>query len=234
MRQHLVDLAAPRRGALQLRTVVASAAAILLAFAVPAAAGPGPEGRYRLRGEPDVASELVVRPDGSFAYFLAAGALDERAQGRWRREGDSIFITTEPKPEPAAFSAGAAALSRTAPLALRVVWPDGRGVAGVDLRVGFAEGGALDDYTQEDGWSLPAEERRTPAWVELSVPMHGLASPRFPVNPASANDLTFVLTPNDLGIVDFSDLRLDLEAGRLLMRRGGGTLHYVRIGELSP
>jgi hypothetical protein len=187
-----------------------------------------------LRGEPDVASELLIRPDGSFSYFLAAGALDEQAQGRWRREGGSIFLTTEPKPVPAAISAGGAALSDSAPFTLRVVWPDGRGIAGVDLRMGFAEGGVVDDYTQEDGWSLPSGDRRRPAWVELSVPMHGLASPRFPIDPARANDLTFVLTPNDLGKVDFQDLRLDLDPGRLLMRRGGGTLRYERARDLSP
>jgi hypothetical protein len=230
-----VDLAAPRRGALQLSRAFASAAAVLLAFAAPAAAEPGAEGRYRLRGEQDVASELIIRPGGTFAYFLAAGALDEQAEGRWRREGAAIFLTTEPKPVPAAFSAGDAVLRRAAAaLTLRVVWPDGRGVAGVDLRVGFAEGGLIDDYTQEDGWSLPPDERRIPAWIELSVPMHGLASPRFPVEPARANDLTFVLTPNDLGTVDFADLRLDLEPGRLLMRRAGGTLRYERTGDVRP
>ncbi len=234
MRQHLVDLAAAGRGTVQLRRLLASVAAILLALAAPAAAGPDPEGLYRLRGEPDVASELFIRPGGTFAYFLAAGALDEQAEGRWRRDGDAIFLTTEPRPVAPVFSAGAAELSETAALTLRVVWPDGRGIAGVDLRVGFSEGGAVDDYTQEDGWSLPPEERRTPAWVELSVPMHGLDSPRFPIDPGRANLLTFLLTPNDLGTVDFQDLRLDLEAGRLLMHRGGATLSYERIGDLSP
>lgn len=207
---------------------------MLLNLAAPAVAEPGPEGRYRLRGEQDVASELLIFADGTFAYFLAAGALDEQARGRWQRDGDSIFITTEPKPVPAAFSAGEAALSGAAPLALRVTWPDGRGIAGIDLRVGFAEGGAVESYTQEDGWSLAAGERRSPAWVELSLPMHGIASHRFPIDPASANLLAFVLTPNDLGIVDFQDLRLDLKPGRLLMQRGGGTLRYERTGDLSP
>lgn len=229
-----MDFAAPRRGALQLRTSFAFAAAILLASAIPAVADPGPEGRYRLRGEQDVASELAIFADGTFDYFLAAGALDERARGRWRREAGAIFITTEPRPTPAAFTAGEAALSEAAPLTLQVVWPDGRGIAGIDLRVGFADGGAVESYTQEDGWSLPAGERRTPAWVELSVPMHGLASPRFAVDPASANRLTFVLTPKDLGIVDFKELRLDLKPGRLLMQRGVATLRYERIGGLSP
>jgi hypothetical protein len=203
----------------------------LLALATAAgAAEKGPAGRYRLTGEQDAASELIIRKDGHFAYGLIVGALDEQAEGRWRRRGDSLYLTTEPKPVPPAFAAGAAARTEAAPLHLRIVW-DGsdRGVAGVDLRVGFAEGGAVDDYTQEDGWSLPPEERRTPAWVELSLRMFGLGPTRFPIAPAQANALTFALIRNDIGTYDFEDMRVDIAKGRLVMHRGEARLVYLRI-----
>jgi hypothetical protein len=193
------------------------------------AKAPSPGGRYRLTGEQDVASELVIRPDGRFSYALIAGALDERAEGRWRREGDSIFLTTEPKPVPAAFSAGAATRTGTAPLTVKVVWPDGRGVAGTDLRVGFAEGDPVDDYTQENGWSLSSDERRTPIWVEVSLQMFGLPATRFTIDVERANALTFLLTPNDLGTFDFQGMRADLAPGRLVLHRGEGRLVYLRV-----
>lgn len=203
---------------------------LALASAASAAAAKGPAGRYRLTGEHDAASELIIRKNGHFAYGLIVGALDEQAEGRWRREGDSLYLTTEPKPVPPAFAAGAAARTDSAPLHLRIVW-DGsdRGVAGVDLRIGFAEGGTVDDYTQEDGWSLSPEERRTPAWVELSLPMFGLGPTRFPIDPAKANDLTFALIRNDIGVFDFEDMRLDIGKGRLVMHRGEARLVYLKV-----
>jgi hypothetical protein len=205
---------------------------LLLALGAPAAAKePSPAGHYRLTGEQDVVSELLIKPDGHFSYGLIAGALDEQAEGRWRREGDSIFLITEPKPVPAAFSAGPATRTESAPLTVRVVWPDGRGVAGTDLRVGFAEGNPVEDYTQEDGWALSADERRTPIWVEVSLHMFGLPETRFPIDVERANALTFLLTPNDLGTFDFQDMRAELAPGRLVLHRGEGRMVYLRQGK---
>jgi hypothetical protein len=200
---------------------------LLLAVAAPAAAE-GPAGRYRLTGEQDVASQLVLHRDGRFDYRLAAGALDERSRGYWRRVGKEVRLTTEPKPVPPVFALQDETRG-AGPFRVRVVWPDGRGIAGVDLRVGFDRGEAVAGYTQEEGWSLPAHEARTPRWVELAVAMHGLASLRFDVDVARANALTFQLVPNDLGLVDFQDLRLDVGRGRLVMHRHGGRLVYVRV-----
>jgi hypothetical protein len=206
------------------------ALAALNFLAVPVAAASGPAGHYRLTGDHEVASELIIRKDGHFAYGLIVGALDEQAEGRWRRQGDAIYLTTEPKPVPPVFAAAAAARTGEVPLRLRVVW-DGsdRGVAGVDLRIGFAGGGTVDDYTQEDGWSLPPEELRTPIWVELSLQMFGLGPTRFPIDSVKANALTFRLIRNDIGTFDFEDMRLDIAKDRLVMHRGGASLVYLRV-----
>ena len=206
---------------------------ILLAaiVAAPAAAQAVEPGRYRLTGEQDVASELVLRKDGRFGYFLIAGALDERAEGSWSTDGSVVTLTVEPKPVPPVFTAGAASRTAAAPLTLKVNWPDGRGIAGVDLRVGFGEGEPVVDYTQEDGWTLPAEESRKPEWVELSVPMYDYPPARFPVDVETANDLSFTLTPNDMGVFDFSGVRVEAERKRLIVHRGGAGLHYEAVRE---
>lgn len=204
---------------------------IFLLLGEPAVAAGDPAGHYRLVGEQDVASGLVLTRDGRFRYFLMAGALDEQAEGRWRLDGGRLMLTTEPKPVPPSFARGPSSRSAEAPLTLKVSWPDGRGIAGVDLRIGFAAGEPLTSYTQEDGWTLPAGEKRQPHWIELAVPMHGLVSPRFPIDLDDGNALAFILTPNDLSKVDFGDLAIEMAGPNLVVHRLGQKLTYVRQSE---
>ena len=200
-------------------------AASLLA-AAPAA--PDPVGSYRLREGPDVVSELVIRRDGRFDYGLIAGALDEVASGRWRRVGNEIRLTTVPKPVPSAFALGAATKTKETPLLLHVTWPGGRDAAGTDLLIEFDTGPPLRTYVGgPDGWQMPDGETRRPVAVTLALAMFGFNSPRFPIDTAKANELTFVITPNDLGRVHFEDLPLEIAPGKLVMRRGGARLTYL-------
>lgn len=203
----------------------------LLLLGQPAIAEQGLAGRYRLTGEQDIASELRLTDDGRFQYFLMAGALDEQAEGRWSQDGAKLRLATDPRPVPPSFSPGPSSRSTEAPLSLKVSWPDGRGIAGVDFRIGFDAGEPVTSYTQEDGWTLAAEERRVPRWIELAVPMHGLVSPRFPIDIASGNALTFILTPNDLGRIDFQDLPIDVDDENIVVHRFGQKLVYVRQSE---
>ncbi len=204
---------------------------LLLAAAGGAAAKErSPGGEYRLVGEQDVASGIRLNPDGRFQYFLIAGALDEKAEGRWSAAGGRVVLVTEPKPVPPAFTRAKTGKTDSAALSVRVDSPEGRGIAGVDLRIGFDEGAPIEAYTQEDGWSLAAEEARTPRWIELAVPMHGLASARFPIDPAAGNALAFTLVPNDLGVIDFTGVPIRVEKKALVVERGGGRLRYERVG----
>ena len=207
-------------------------AAFLLLLALgggAAAKDRSPAGEYRLVGEPDVASGLALRRDGSFEYFLIAGALDERSSGRWSLVGKVVTLVTEPKPIPPVFEPGLREPATGGPLRVKVSWPDGTGVALVNLRIGFDEGEPVQGYTQEDGWALPEEERRIPRWIELAVPMHGLASPRFPIDTADGNILAFILVPNDLGLVDLDGVRIEVERKALVLHRGGGRLRYEAV-----
>jgi hypothetical protein len=204
----------------------------LLLMAGPAAgAERGPAGAYRLVGEQDVASGLVLRRDGRFRYFLSAGALDERAEGRWKAEGGVVTLVTEPAPRPPVFEQGAAGKTKEGVLSVTVSSPEGRGLAGVDVRIGFDRGEPVEGYTQEDGWSLPAGESRRPLWIELSVPMHGLASPRFPIDPARGDALAFTLVPNDLGVFDFKGVTVEVAKGALIVHRDGARLRYEAVRE---
>jgi hypothetical protein len=193
-----------------------------------AGSAPSPVGHYRLHVH-EVGSELVLRADGRFAYGLAYGAVDEEATGRWRRVGNRILLTTLPKPVPAAFAAGKAAHTAEAPLALHVNWSNGRGIPGIDFKVEFDSGPPFADYINNDeGWNMPATETRKPMAVTLQLTIYGLTSQRFPIDTAKANDLTFILTPHDLGRYDFQDTPLDIAPGKLVWHRNGTALDYVR------
>jgi len=197
----------------------------------PAAAERSLASDYRLTGEQDVASGLRLQPDGHFKYFLIAGALDEQAQGRWTADGGVVTLVTEPTPVPPLFRRSASERTDAAALRVKVSSPEGRGIAGVDVRVGFDQGPPVEDYTQEEGWSLPAGEKRTPRWIELKVPMHDLASPRFPIDLAGGNGLGFTLVPNDLGVVDFRGVKVEVAEGALIVHRGPARLRYEPVRE---
>ena len=183
-------------------------------------------GTYRAAAGPDVASELVLKPDGRFTYFFAAGALDEQARGKWQADGKFLRLTTIPTPVAPLFSAALSSMSADAPLALLVTGPKDGGIAGVDLRIGFDHGEDLEGYTQEYGWRLPEEETRIPRWVEFEVPMYQLRSQRFPIDVRKGNKLSFVLTPNDMGTINFTGAQIDIEPGRLVLHRGDTSLVF--------
>ncbi len=196
-----------------------------------------PVGRFRAAAGPDLASELVIKADGHFAYILSYGALDEHAAGHWVRADTGIRLYTDPKPVPASFALDPPSKTGEAKLSLLVAWPDGRGIAGIDFRIGFASGDPITGYTQEDGWSLSPDEQRSPTWIELVEPIHGVSSPRFPIDLEKGNALHFTLTPNDIDVFDFQGTPVDVEAGALVMHRNGAMLKYVRQTEetiISP
>lgn len=216
---------------------LALAAAFFPTSGAATGSGPDPVGRYRAAAGPDLASELVIEANGHFEYVLYYGALDEHAAGHWTRADGGIRLYTDPKPVPAAFALDAPSKTGDAKFSLLVAWPDGRGIAGIDFRIGFASGDPITGYTQEDGWSLSPDEQRSPTWIELVEPIHGVSSPRFPIDLEKGNALHFTLTPNDIDVFDFQGTPVDVEAGALVMHRNGAMLKYVRQTEetiISP
>ena len=188
-------------------------------------------GIYRLRGEPDTVSELALESDGHFQFGFSAGALDLTAQGRWTSDGRSVTLNTEPRPVPPVFSAGPVARSNEAPLVIKVQDPHGRGLALIDVRVGFADGRIVEGYTQDYGWQLTEPgDPGTVRWVELSLNMYGLPPQRFPLDGAAGNEFSFTLTPNDLGVQDFRDAVLPITREGLVLDLLGGSGTYVRQG----
>ena len=207
---------------------------IALVLAVPAAAEEPTAreadpaiGRYYAQLGPDALSALGVNPDGTFDYALSAGALNEQASGRWMRHGGMLRFTTEPHPVAPLFVALVPAHA-AGPLTVSVTWPDGQGIAGIDVTVGFDSGEPATGYTQEDGWTLPADETRVPRWIRLDEPVHGIVSPEFRIDPAAGTALVFKLEPNDLGTFDFRDAPVEIDGDELIVHRGEGRIRYSR------
>lgn len=194
--------------------------------------GPGnlaAAGRYRDNAGPDVAAELDLGRDGRFRFFLAAGSLDARAEGRWTSDGRTVTLNTEPRPTPPAFSAGPVSRSAEHPLSILVNAPNGRGMASIDVRVGMADGRVLEGYTQDYGWQPgTGEEVGTPAWVELSALIHGVPRHRFELDPEAGNVFAFTFVPNDLGIADFRDTAAQITSEGLSLPFLGSPLPMVR------
>lgn len=187
-------------------------------------------GRYRIANGPDTAGGLDLQADGHFRYSLSEGALDEHAEGTWTETGGDIRLTTAPKPVPPQFARGPDGTTGAPTIHVRLA--DGRDLAGIDFRLGLTNGTSVAGYTQAEGWNF-AESQAKPgaqriAWVEVVEPIYGVVSPRFAIDPPAAGALEFVLTPNDIEVVDFQNAQLERRSDDFLLHRGDRTLHMVR------
>lgn len=197
----------------------------------PAAAQDSPfVGEYSLAEGPDVGGGLLIRNDGRFRYLLAAGALDERAEGRWETRGDTVCLTTDPKPVPPAMEKGAPIEVEGVIPTVLVTWPNGRGIAGVDFTIGFDSGDPTEDYTQVYGWTMPDDDKRLPRWIEVREPIYGITAPRFELNEADGGKLRVIIVPNDIGVVDFDGACAEKTESGLTLHRAEGDMRFVRLG----
>lgn len=202
----------------------------LLSAAAPSWANAQEEwaGRYVLVTGPDAAGELQLEEDGSFRFGLIAGALDLWAKGRWSPADQGIVLRTEPRPVAPVFTlVSAEPGERGGPLSIKVTWPNGEGIPGIDFHIVRDGLEPVHGYTQYDGWqSEPGEDGRVVS-IQLSEPIYDAVSPVFDV-PANARNFTFTLTPNDMGVADFDNAPAERTADGLRINWRGGELRFVR------
>ena len=214
-----------------MRTPLALASLAVALIAAPAAAQSSPfVGEYSLAEGPDVGGGLLIRNDGRVHYMLAAGALDEQAEGRWEVRGDMICLTTDPKPVPPALEKGALVEVEGAVPTLLVTWPGGKGIPGVDFTIGFDSGDPMEDYTQTYGWTMPEDDKRIPRWVEVREPIYGITAPRFELAEADGGKLRVIIVPNDIGVVNFEGACAEKTERGLTLHRAEGDMRFVRLG----
>ncbi len=210
-----------------MRTLLLAAALI----AAPATAQESPfAGEYSIAEGPEIGGGLLIRNDGRFQYMLAVGALDERADGRWETHGDTICLTTDPKPVPPAMEKGPLIEVDGAVPTLLVTWPNGRGIPGVDFTIGFDRGDPVEDYTQSDGWTMPEGDKRIPRWIEVREPIYDITAPRYELTAADGGKLRVIIVPNDIGVVNFEGACAEKTERGLTLHRAEGKMRFVRLG----
>ncbi|KQM24833.1 hypothetical protein ASE57_15695 [Sphingomonas sp. Leaf11] len=52
-------------------------------------------GHYYLSGVMETGSELLLKPDGRFEWFISYGAVDQVAKGRWGRTGQTVTLVAD-------------------------------------------------------------------------------------------------------------------------------------------
>ena len=190
----------------------------------------GHVGKY-VHSEMELVAGLWLKADGTFQYWLTVGSLDETAKGRWTASGSRIQLVNDHPVKPPTITPGPAAKDASTKLHLKIVTPSGRGVPGVDLTVGLADSKTEEGYTQADGWTLPAGQTGKPRWVSFSMDSYRLQSPRFPIDLGAANMLTYLLTPNDIGVVDASTMTVTASRDGLTVIREGHLMQFGRRGQ---
>ncbi|WP_176590089.1 hypothetical protein [Sphingobium sp. EM0848] len=76
--------------------ILVSLLPLTIFLAAPALAqSPERAGHYYLQGVMETGSELLLDPNGRFQWYLAYGALDLFAEGRWRERNGTVILTSE-------------------------------------------------------------------------------------------------------------------------------------------
>jgi len=181
--------------------------ALLLSLALPtttsAKAVDPAVGDYDAGGVDSVV-RLRLDADGSFAFALMAGSLDQQARGRWERRGDTIHFFSVPRPVPPVVEPGPITQRADGPFEIRVVGPGGNDLAGIDFSISFDRGDALTAYSPGGPWAFPADEHRQPRSISFVMPQYGLNTTGLPLTGKAGTTATFVLRPNDFGTIDFT------------------------------
>jgi hypothetical protein len=177
----------------------------------------------------EMGAELVLKPDGSFQYGLAYGALDEEAEGSWSLSGDHVVLTSAKVTAPRFVFLG----QKPAPagtLRLSVDAPQGMSLQYFDARLLFAKGDGDGKQLTDDGLSLPFRADDPPTKLLLLLQIYELKSEVVTIDPAKGYWLSFRFEPHDLGKVDLSATPLTLDKGDLVLERLGRTIRFHRDG----
>jgi hypothetical protein len=142
--------------------------------------------------------------------------------------GNRIELISDPRPVAPVITAGRIDAAPDQPFAIRVLGPNGRDVPGVDLSIEFDTGDPLESYLAGGRWSLPPDEKRTPRFVTFSMASYRVRSERLPLSADPGRIATFLLTPNDFGVLDLTGVQVELEGDSLTLHRPEGAMRFKR------
>lgn len=181
-------------------------------------------GLYEIR-QMEMAGGLELQPNGHFRYALEYGAASERGEGNWMVSGNSVLLTSNPRPNAPDFE-----LVKDEPAAAGELYvtlePPGFGdwTGRLDRLVTIA--GMQDPVPMEAGEDgrVPLEKMVATA-IRPLVPIYGIAGREIPLTHGG-HRLLVRFHPNDLGAAVFDKEPLAIEDGSLLMRRYDAVIRF--------
>jgi uncharacterized protein len=182
-------------------------------------------GRYALRGVMEVGSELLLKPDGSFEYYLSYGAADYWSKGTWKHVQNTIVLTTPGQDQPPFRLTGSSSTSESG-TRVRIKNANGRPVEHIEVVLRTASG-EHEARTGPEGTALfEAREGRS---VVLRIRVYGVEAGPFEINPAH-NDFSFEINGEEITQVRFRDERLAIDGKDLILRywNADKPMRYVR------
>jgi hypothetical protein len=202
---------------------------LAVSAAAPAETPAGLAGLYEIR-QMEMAGGLELQPNGHFRYALEYGAASERGEGDWTVSGNSVLLTSNPRPNAPDFELVKDEPAATGELYV-VLEPPGFGdwTGRLDLLVTIA---GMDDpvamEADEDG-RVPLEGMVATA-VRPLVPIYGIAGHEIPLGEGG-HRLMVRFHANDLGQALFDKEPLRIEDGNLLMRRFEAVIRFRPAGQ---
>jgi hypothetical protein len=201
--------------------------ALVLLAATPAAADPPRSfaGLYRIN-QMEMAGGLELSPNGRFRYALEYGAVSEEGEGKWRRSGKVVLLTSDPMPTAPDFKV---VRDDPAPKGEIVVQlePPGFGSMGDRVEVLFtAKGHGYPDiyHLDLDGDGRATLPSGVPVLIIPKVPVFGDLGTAIPLSPDRGHKLLLRFLPNDLGKPRFNAQRLVPEGETLILYRYDATI----------
>lgn len=195
-------------------------AAALLASLAGRASADGPArvaGLYEIR-QMEMAGGLELKPDGHFRYALEYGAASERGEGDWIVSGNSVLLTSNPKPKAPDFELVKDEPAQAGELYVSLEPPGfGDFTTPLDLLVtivGMQDPVRMD--TEEDG-RVPLDGMVATA-VQPIVPIYGVLGHKIMLSQGG-HRLLVRFQANDIGKALFDKEPLAIEDGNLMMQR---------------
>lgn len=184
-------------------------------------------GHYYLEGVREVGSELLLRKDGTFAFMLSYGALDEEGSGEWRLVDGAVVLNTPGTARPPSVRLESATGVSRDSLVVFVVDSAGRSLSGLTLDFSRPGEAPASVRSSREGYIHHFAKGRAPTVIGLGVePLRFRTT--FDISGKPRALYRFAFVPGDLGRRRFSDERLAVEPGRLVMTLNGRAMKYVR------
>ena len=127
-------------------------------------------GHYYLKGVMEVASELLLHPDGKFEFMLTYGAADYWGKGTWKAGDGGVVLNSDPSNPKDVFVLLKSEAGKAGETRVKLVGAEGRVVPNVDLFFLVPGEKSVKGRTDFDGAAVfPSNaEKRAIVW-ELPV-----------------------------------------------------------------